>query len=75
MSPSGGTVSLTEEETTTSGCTGDGSDICPDKGAEGTLSPTAELGAVPLTVTGFDIGPSFATDLKLEPSLSDNFEI
>lgn len=70
MSPSDGTVSLTEE-VTTSAATGGGSGTLLAEGDEGAPSLTTELWVAP----SLNLEPSLTTDPKVVPPLSETFEM
>ena len=71
MSPSDGTISLTDEEVTTSAATGGVSGTLPAEGNEGAPSLTTEFWVAP----SLNLEPSLNTDPKVVPPLSETFEM
>jgi len=71
MSPNDGTVSLTDEEVTTSAATGGVSGTLPAEGDEGAPSLTTELWVAP----SLNLEPSLTTDPTVVPPLSETFEM
>lgn len=69
MLSSGGTVSLTDEEVTTSVGTSGGSGTLPTEGGEGAPSLNTELWVAP----SVNLEPSLTTDPTVMPPLSETF--